>query len=167
MSDASATAAAAPAAGAAPTQSQWVDPFGAYNFKLMISGLAVGHFTECSGPQVSIDTVEYREAGQSQVVHHIPTITSYGEISLRQGLTRTTELWDWFMATVHGEIQRHAVSIILLDSRGTTPVVQWDLFDALPVRWVGANLRATAREVYIQEFGMKYEGIERVGSRDA
>ena len=31
------------------------------------------------------------------------------------------------MATVHGEITRHPVSIILLDSRGTLPVVQWDL----------------------------------------
>jgi phage tail-like protein len=164
VSDASATS--SPAAGAAK-QSQWADPFGAYNFKLMISGLAVGHFTECTGPRVTIDTVEYREAGQSQVVHHIPTITSYGEIFLRQGLTRTTELWDWFMATVQGEIKRHAVSIILLDSRGTTPVVQWDLFDAIPTSFTGADLRATAREVYIHEFGLKYEGIERVGARDA
>ncbi|MCD1269536.1 phage tail protein [Microbacterium sp. MEC084] len=132
----------------------------------MISGMAVGHFTECSGPQVTIDTVEYREAGQAQVVHHIPTITTYGEITLRQGLTRSTELWDWFMATVAGEIRRLPVSIILLDSRGTTPVMQLDLDQALPVRFLGADLRATAREVYIQEFGLKYESIERVGSRD-
>ncbi|WP_194410447.1 phage tail protein [Microbacterium cremeum] len=161
MSDASA------ATGTAAAKSQWVDPFGVYNFKLMISGMAVGHFTECSAPQVSIDTVEYREAGQSQVVHHIPTITTHGEISLKQGLTRSTELWDWFMATAAGEIRRLPVSIILLDSRGTTPVVQWDLFDALPVRWSGATLRATAREVYVQEFALKYESIERVGARDA
>lgn len=159
MSDASAAPAAA--------QNSWVDPFGAHNFKLMISGMAVGHFTECSGPEITIDTYEYREAGQSQVVHHIPTITSYGEITLRQGLTRSTELWDWFMATVNGEIQRNAVSIILLDARGTTPVVQWNLFDALPVRWIGANLKATAREVYVQEFGLRYESMERAGSRDA
>lgn len=159
MSDTSATPRSA--------QNSWVDPFGAYNFKLMISGMDVGHFTECSGPEITIDTYEYREAGQSQVVHHIPTITNYGEIRLRQGLTRSTELWDWFMATVDGEIRRTAVSIILLDSRGTTPVVQWNLYDALPVRWVGASLRATAREVYIQEFGLRYESMERAGSRNA
>lgn len=156
-----------PSAAPAAAQNSWVDPFGTYNFKLMISGMAVGHFTECSGPEIIIDTYEYREAGQSQVVHHIPTITNYGEISLKQGLTRSTELWDWFMATVEGEIQRTAVSIILLDSRGTTPVVQWNLFDALPVRWVGANLRATAREVYVQEFGLRYESMERAGARNA
>jgi phage tail-like protein len=152
---------------AAAAQTNWVDPYGAYNFKLMIGTIAAGHFTECSGPQVTVDTVEYREAGLSQVVHHVPTITTYGEISLRQGLTRTTELWDWFVATVNGEIRRMNVSIILLDSRGTLPVVQWDLSDALPVRWLGANLRATAREVYVQEFGLRYEAIDRVGSSGA
>ncbi len=155
------------AAETTSAQTSWVDPFGAYNFKLMISGMAVGHFTECSGPEIIIDTYEYREAGQSQVVHHIPTITNYGVLSLCQGLTRSTELWDWFMATVEGDIQRKAVSIILLDSRGTTPVVQWNLFDALPVRWVGANLKATAREVYIQKFDMRYESMERAGSGNA
>ena len=55
-------------AAAGAGQSTWVDPFGAYNFKLVVSGMAVAHFTECSGPEVTIDTVEYREAGQSQVV---------------------------------------------------------------------------------------------------
>lgn len=151
--------------GASPAaQTAWVDPFGAYNFRLTISGMAVAHFTECSGPEIAIETVEYRESGQSQVVHHIPTITSYGELTLRQGLTRSTELWDWFMATVRGEVRRLAVSIILLDSRGTTPVEQWDLFDTIPVRCRLATLTATAREVYIQEFGLKFESIERVGS---
>lgn len=154
--------------GANPAaQTAWVDPFRVDNFMLTISGMAVAHFTELDGPEIEIGTVEYRESGQSQVVHHIPTVTSYGEITLRQGLTRSTELWDWFMATVRGEIRRLAVSIILLDARGTTPVEQWDLFDAIPVRCRLATLKATAREVYIQEFGLKFESIERVGSANA
>jgi phage tail-like protein len=162
-------ASAAPATPAAPAaaQSLFEAPFGASNFKLVIGNLAVGHFTECSGPRVTIDTVEYREAGQSQVVHHIPTLTNYETLYLRQGLTRQTELWDWFAATLRGEIRRLAVSIILLDSRGTTPVVQWDLAGSFPVSFVGGELRATSREVYIHEFGLKYEGIERVGSGNA
>ncbi|MCR2792314.1 phage tail protein [Microbacterium sp. zg.Y625] len=165
MSDATPTPTAPPAGASA--KSTWVDPYGAFNFKLMIGNLAVGHFTEVSGPKVTIDTVEYREAGQSQVVHHIPTIASYETLYLRQGLTRTTELWDWFVATLNGEYRRLAVSIILLDSRGTTPVVQWNLFDSLPVSFTGGDLRAIAREVYIHEFGLKYEGIERVGAGNA
>lgn len=161
MSDATPT----PAGGAA--KSNWVDPFGAFNFKVMIGNLAVGHFTEVSNFEAKLHTVEYREAGQSQVVHHIPTITTYETLYLRQGLTRSTELWDWFMATISGDYQRLAVSVILLDSRGTTPVVQWNFYDALPVSLTGGRLSATAREVYIHEFGLKYEGVERVGSGNA
>lgn len=154
--------------GAGPAaQTAWADPFRVDNFMLSISGMAVARFTEISGPDIAIETVEYRESGQAQVVHHIPTFTRYGEITLRQGLTHSSELWDWFMATVRGEIRRLAVSIILLDSRGSTPVEQWDLFDTLPVRCRLATLNTLAREVYIQEFGLKFESIERVGSAHA
>jgi phage tail-like protein len=164
VSDASAPTTPAAPAAAPPL---FEAPFGASNFKLVIGKLTVGHFIECSGPQVTIDTVEWREAGQSQVVHHIPTLARYETLYLRQGLTNRTELWDWFAATLRGEIRRLAVSIILLDSRGTTPVVQWDLAGTFPVSYTGARLMATAREVYIHEFGLKYEGIERVGSNNA
>lgn len=148
-------------------QSQWVDPYGAFNFRVTIGGVAVAHFVECSGPDIRIETVEYREAGLAQVVHHIPTITTYGEITLRQGLTSGMEMWDWFMAAVEGDIRPLPVSIILLDTRGTTPVTQFDLERAIPVRATGSHLRATAREVYIQEFGLKYETIERVRPSNA
>ena len=37
--------------GASPAaQTAWVDPFRVDNFMLTISGMAVAHFTECSGP---------------------------------------------------------------------------------------------------------------------
>ncbi len=148
----------APHTGGAGT---WVDPFPAYNFKLMIQGVAEGHFTEFSGFDVTIDTQEYREAGQAQVVHKIPTLTRYGDVTLRYGLTSTTSLWDWFLATVRGELNRRNVTVMLLDSRGTQPVVQWNLLGALPVRWKGATLRATAREVAIEEIALAYEQLDR------
>lgn len=139
----------------------WVDPYPAYNFKLMIQGVAEGHFIEFSGFDVTIDTHEYREAGQSQLVHKIPTLTRYGDVSLRYGVTASTELWQWFLATVRGELNRRNVTVVLLDSRGTQPVVQWNLVGALPVRWKGATLRATAREVAIEEIALAYEQLDR------
>ncbi len=139
----------------------WVDPYPAYNFKLMIQGVAEGHFIEFSGFDVTIDTHEYREAGQSQLVHKIPTLTRYGDVALRYGVTASTELWQWFLATVRGEINRRNVTVVLLDARGTQPVVQWNLVGALPVRWKGATLRATAREVAIEEIALAYEQLDR------
>ncbi|MDQ0373837.1 phage tail protein [Cellulomonas humilata] len=149
-----------PAAAASGTAT-WTDPFRAHNFKLMIQGVTEGHFIECSGLDITIDVDEYREAGQSQVVHKVPTITRYGDVSLRYGLTNRDELWKWFEETVRGEIKRRNVTIVLLDAQGTQPVIQWNLRDALPVRWKGATLRATAREVAIEEIVLSYETLAR------
>lgn len=139
----------------------WVDPYPAYNFKVMVGGEAIAHFTECSGINIEVATAEYREAGQSAVVHQIPTITTYHDITLRYGLTASTSLWEWFLATAQGRVQRKNVTIFLLDAAGSTPVLQWDLIGAFPKSWTGAVLRATAREVAIESIVLAYESIGR------
>jgi phage tail-like protein len=139
----------------------WVDPYPAYNFKVMIGGEAIAHFTEFSGLTVDVGTAEYREAGNIQVVHQIPTITTYQDVSLRYGLTASTTMWDWFVAITQGNVQRKNVSIFLLNAAGSQPVLQWDLIGAFPKRWSGAVLRATAREVAIEEVVLAYESVGR------
>ncbi len=139
----------------------WVDPYPAFNFKIMVGGEPVAHFTECSGLSIDVATVEYREAGQSALVHQIPTITTYHDITLRYGLTSSTAMWDWFLATTRGAVQRKNVSIFLLDAAGSAPVLQWDLIAAFPKRWSGALLKATAREVAVEEIVIAYESVGR------
>lgn len=144
----------------APTGT-WVDPYPAYNFKVMVGGEAIAHFTECSGISIDVATAEYREAGQAAVVHQIPTITTYHDITLRYGLTSSTSMWEWFLATAQGRVIRKNVTIFLLDAAGSAPVLQWDLIGAFPKRWNGAVLRATAREVAIEEIVLAYETLGR------
>ena len=141
----------------------WVDPFPAYNFKVMIGGEAVAHFTEFTGFKINVETTEYREAGNAQVVHQIPTITTYGDVTLRYGLTSSSTMWDWFTATIRGDVQRKNVTIFLLNSAGAAPVMQWDLIGAFPKTWHGALLRATAREVAVEEVVLAYESVGRGG----
>ena len=49
-----------------------VDPYRAYNFKLDITGVTEAHFTACSGLGIDVKYIKYREAGNNQVVRHIP-----------------------------------------------------------------------------------------------
>lgn len=139
----------------------WVDPYPSYNFKVIIGGETVAHFTEFSGCRVDVATAEYREAGVASVVHKVPTITTYHDVTLRYGLTSSTLLWDWFLATVEGNVQRRHVTIVLLDAPGTRPVMQFDLRNAFPKQWSSAVLRATAREVAIEEVVLAYESLGR------
>src|SRR5262249_23043898 len=117
------------------------DPYRSYNFKLDM-GVAQGHFTECSGLEVEVHVLKYREAGQNQVVQNIPGRVDYGEITLRYGLTNSKELWEWFMTAVKGTVQYRNVSIVMLGPNGVDPVVTWNLTKAWPAKWRGAPLDA-------------------------
>ncbi len=137
------------------------DPYRSYNFKLLIGDMTEGHFMECSGMGVKIETISYREAGNNQVVRKIPGPVEYGDIELKYGLTDSRNLWDWFMGGVSGNIERKNVSIQLLDSSGSTPVMQWDLINAWASEWKGAHLDAMGKEIAIESVTLVYETMQR------
>jgi phage tail-like protein len=138
----------------------WVDPYRAYNFKLIIQGVTEGHFVDCSGMGVRVHPIRYQEGG-SNVVHRIPGPLDYGDITLRYGLTASRELWDWFLAGVEGRVQRRNVSVLMLATDGVTEVLRWDLINAWPCEWRGAPLDALAREVAIESVTLVYESLQR------
>jgi phage tail-like protein len=150
---------AAPAAAAAQP-GVFVEPVRAYHFQVDFMGMTAG-FTECSGLEVEVTPIRYREGGAGQVVHVIPGPVSYGDITLSYGLTQSRELWDWLLGAVHGNVERRNVSILMLDSTGQTEVMRWNLTTAWPARWRGAPLDALNREIAIETLTLVFETIER------
>jgi phage tail-like protein len=139
-----------------------VDPYRAYNFKLDITGVTEAHFTECSGLGVRVTPIEYREAGNNQVVRHIPGPVEYAAVTLRYGLTSSRELWDWMLTAVQGRVERKNVSIIMVDSEGAQEVMRWNLVDAWPSGWRGAPLDALSQEIAIEDLVLVFDSLERV-----
>lgn len=139
----------------------WVDPFRAYNFKLLINGVAEGHFTEVTGLGVTVERIAYREAGNNAVVRAVPGRVTYPPVSLRYGLTSSTDLWEWLTAAVEGRVSRRNVSVVMLDSSGTAEVIRWNLINAWPQEWYGAPLDAMSRELAIETLVLAHEGLQR------
>ena len=139
----------------------YVDPFRAFNFKIEIGGVTEGHFTEVSGLGAKVTPISYREAGNSQVVHYVPARVEYSEITLRYGVTRSRELFDWFKTGVTGHVQRKNLSIVLFDADGTTEVVRWNLVNAWATEWRGALLDAHSQEVAIESLTLVCESMDR------
>lgn len=137
------------------------DPYRAYNFKLDIAGVTEGHFTECTGLGVKVESIRYREAGNNQVVRHVPGPVDYASVTLRYGLTSSRELWEWLMTGVRGRVERKNVSIIMLDSEGSNEVTRWNLTDAWPSEWRGAPLDALNREIAIESLTLVFDSLER------
>ncbi len=139
----------------------FVDPYRAYNFKLQIQGVTEGHFTECSGMDITVHPIRYREGGTSQVVRVVPGPVEYGDVTLRYGLTASRDLWLWFMTAVNGKVERKNVSILMLDSDGVSEVMRWDLINAWPMQWRGAALDAMYREVAVETLTLVFETLQR------
>jgi phage tail-like protein len=137
------------------------DPYRSYNFKLEIGGVAEGHFTECSGLNVKIESIPYREAGNHQLVRHIPGPVDYTAVTLKYGVTKSRELWDWLMKSAEGNVQRRNVSIVLMDSKGDSEVMRWNLVDAWPSEWQGAALNASEKTMAIETLTLVFDRLER------
>ncbi len=147
------------ASAAAP--GTWVDPYRAYNFKLLINNITNGHFTEVTGLGVHVERISYREAGNNSIVRAIPGRVTYPPVCLRFGLTSTGEMWDWLLTAVNGVVNRRNVSIVMLDPAGSTEVLRWNLLNAWPQEWSGAPLDAMSRELAIETLTLAHEGLGR------
>lgn len=139
----------------------WVDPYRAYNFRLLINNVTSGHFTEVSGLGVKVERISYREAGNNSIVRAIPGRVTYPSVTLRFGLTSSVELWDWLMSAVTGRVNRRNPSILMLDPSGSTEVLRWNLVNAWPEEWIGAPLDAMSRELAIETLVLAHEGLQR------
>ncbi len=138
-----------------------VDPYRAYNFKLLIDGVAEGHFTQCSGLGLKVEAIRYREAGNTQLVRRIPGRVEYGDVALWYGLTSSLDLWNWLMTAVRGAVERKNISILMLDSDGATEVLRWNLLNAWPAEWRGAPLDALSQQVAVEKLVLVFDELDR------
>jgi phage tail-like protein len=158
---------AEPAATPAKTESGatpglFIDPYRAYSFKLMVTGMVEAHFTRCTGLGMRVEAIAYAEGGSAKV-YHVPGRTRCEPVTLHYGLTQSHELWDWMNSISKGTapVPRKNVQILLLDADGVTEKVRWTLNNAWPCAWRGASLDALVSEVAIESVEFIYETVER------
>lgn len=136
------------------------DPLRSFNFKLLIKEVVEGHFTAVDGLGVRVDRLLYREAGNNAAVRSMPGRVEYAEVTLRYGLTASTDLWSWMMASVNGSVQRRNISIAMLDTTGAQEVMRWNLTDSWPTQWLAAPLDALSSDVAIESISLAFDGLE-------
>ncbi|HET8542673.1 MAG TPA: phage tail protein [Anaeromyxobacter sp.] len=156
-----APAPAAPAGQQQPQQPSRADPLRAYNFTLEIDNNAQGYFIQCSGLGAKVTPIRYREGGGGRTVRMLAGPVEYGEITLRYGLTESPVLWEWFKSAIEGKPQRKNVSLIMQGPEGTGERMRWNLLEAWPCAFRGAELDALGREIAIESLTLCCETIER------
>jgi len=139
------------------------DRIRAYNFVLDIGGVQSGYFTEVTGLSVDIEVIPYREGGAAPAERKFPGRVSYGPVRARWGLTQSTDLWDWLMATARGELLLKDISIILLPPNGdpSAEEARWNLTKTWVSNWCGAKLNSLGNEIAIETITFVHEGLDR------
>jgi phage tail-like protein len=136
------------------------DPYVNFRFLVELDGIVQAGFSDCSGFGSQVEVVEYREGGDPNTVRKRPGKVTYPDITLKWGVTDSTELVDWHMAAVRNAIVRKNGSIILLADDGTTEVGRWNFFAAWPSKWDGPDFSAKGNEIAINTLTVTCERLE-------
>ena len=137
-----------------------VDPYRAYNFKFEINGTLQAHFIRVEGLGFKMERILYRAGGEHTTIRSLPGRVQYNPVTLRYGVTTSTDMLAWILKAVDGHVQRQNVSIAMLDDAGTREVRRWNLFDAWPCEWTGAPLDALGNEVAIESLTLSFDRLE-------
>ena len=153
------------------------DPVLAYNFRINLlessssPAAAVGSivltplvanplagFNECTGLEMTLETEDHPEGGNNGTLLRFPKRARWGDITLKKGVTRRTELFDWYYGFTQGITKRKDGLIILMNEKHE-PHTVWKFRRGLPVKYVAPQLNAQQNTVAIETMTIAHEGI--------
>ena len=100
-----------------------------------------------------------REGGRNQEQIHLMGPISYGQLTLKRGMTSSRDLWNWFAAA--GRTGRKSTAqgkVVIADAAGQ-PSITFYLKDCLPVKLRGPSLNAKDGQVAIEEMQLVYASL--------
>ena len=137
------------------------DAYPTCRFYMQIGTETQALFTEVSGLQVEITVQDVEEGGNNDFVHRLPGRAKVGNITLKRGMTRSTELLTWLLEVAGGKVTRKNVTLVMYDTARES-VMRWNFRMAYPVKWSGPQFKATSAEAAVETLELAHEGIEVV-----
>jgi phage tail-like protein len=140
------------------------DPFRGFRFRVEITGIILAGFSEATVPDITVETVDYREGNDLSHRRTLSGLTTYGRIILKRGLTQSQDLYNWHSLIVEKgtsapNAKRNA-SITLVDTDGST-AAHWSVFGAWPSRYETSGLNASGSEVMIETLECVIDSMTR------
>lgn len=134
-------------------------PVSAFHYQVE-SGMTRIGFTEVSGLNVELQTIDYREGNSLDYqVSKMPGIPQYSNITLKRGVFRSdNEFFQWLNTVKMNNIERRDITISLLNEEHE-PVMVWKVREAWPCKVEGPSLNSTGNEVAVESIELCHEGL--------
>ncbi len=138
-------------------------PYSAFNFQVDILGgeISAG-FSEVTGLGAEITMAEYRDGNdQENHVRKVPNINKVSDVTLKRGIIKSQDIWDWINATRNnGWVSQRTVIVTMLDESRENTVATWKLQNAVPIKYTGPSLNAKGgTDVAMEELVLSAEGV--------
>jgi phage tail-like protein len=135
------------------------DPFPVYKFWIEIDSVIVGQFQECSGLRMerAVETIE--EGGVNDHVHLLPGRNKYSNITLKNGMVSSDELWSWYQEGLFdAKVKRVNFSILLRDVKGDV-AKRWNIIQGFPVKWEGPQFTTDSNQIAVETLEIAHHGL--------
>lgn len=132
------------------------------HFRLLIDGLPLADFSECSGLAGELGTEDYLEGGENRFAHRFPVRASFPNLVLKRGTTQSIALWAWYYEYLAlGKVAPRDGQIHLLawENDDIRPVRVWAFHRGYPVKMTGPDLNAQSPAVAIESVEVVHHGL--------
>ncbi|KAB2929269.1 MAG: phage tail protein [Leptonema illini] len=139
------------------------DPYRSHRFRVEIDGIAAASFADVTIPAVNTAPIDYREGTDPAHVRKLSGMNSFGNVTLKRGVTRSMDLHNWYKQVMQNgaEQARKSLSIVLVDDEGNDRA-RWNVSEAWPIKYETSALSAKSAEVMIETIEIVHEGISRI-----
>jgi phage tail-like protein len=141
--------------------SQRVEVHAAFRFAIQIDGITEAVFTECTLPSLEVDVTQQMEGGLNNAVHQIPGRVKAGKITLKRGITTSSDLLTWYVDLAQGKIEdsERKVSVVMYDSL-SDEVLRWNFQKAFPSKWSGPTFASANSQAAIETLELSYHSVD-------
>jgi phage tail-like protein len=150
-------------------------PFTTFRFRVEITldgsaaQVAAASFSEVDGLEMSIEPKTIREGGRNNNPVHLLGPVTYGQLTLKRGMTANTDLWKWFSTVTspgHRGMRPNA-EIVVFSPDEKRETVRFKLHACLPVKLKAPALNAQSGIVAIEEMSLVYEAMQMIPTAPA
>lgn len=141
-------------------------PFTTFNFSVEIEVPGISQqvcsaaFSDCDGLEMTMEVKTIREGGNNGEQIRLTGPLSYGQLTLKRGMTSTFDLWDWFNATLlDASLRAKRAEIVLLARDGKTERARFVLKRCVPIKLKAPVLNAKDGAIAIEELQLAYESL--------
>ena len=141
-------------------------PFTAFNFSVEITRtgeskpMCNAAFSECDGLELTMEVKTIREGGNNSRQIRLTGPAAFGQLTLKRGMTSSTDLWNWFRDTLANPSLRADAEVVLLSADGGEERARFLLSRCLPVKLKAPPLNAKDGMVAIEELQVAYESLD-------